>query len=213
MSTSEDAVTRGELQFAIVESFNSRSTPSKGRINPKGLAYFGDGSGDMTGTVRLMDGTSLPFAYTDGRFPVHNDILWDEHGYSPAWGGSGMSWPYESAVLMVEVHENRVRRWTWPSVIMGSAYSVNDHRYLEPPRYGADAKLRGLHCLVDKQLLPQEDAAELAKEWSQPICGFPPYAVYVGHYADGYLPFAQTPERYAVFKWDAKLGKSYRVAG
>jgi len=202
MSTPDDAVTRGELQFAIVHSFNPMDKP-----------HCGDGSGDMTGTVRLMDGTTLPFAYVDGRFPVYDDINWDEDGYSPAQGGFGMSWPSENVVLMVEVAEGRVRRWTWPGLILGNARRVNDHRYLEPPRYSASAKLRGLHCLADRQLIPAEDAEELAKEWQQPIYHFPRYAVYVGHFADGYLPYRQCPERYAVFTWDASIGMSRCVAG
>src|SRR5688572_840259 len=92
LTDTTDALTRRELQFAIVETFNADTEPTTDSLNVNGKPYCGDGSRDMTGAVRLMDGTLLPFAYVDGRFPIRegDHIRWDEEGYSPARGGRGM---------------------------------------------------------------------------------------------------------------------------
>lgn len=207
-----DALSRGELQFAIVERFNADTDPTDGSINVNGKPYYGDGSRDMTGAVRLMDGTILPFAYVDGRFPcrgVDGMVRWDEEGYSPASGGRGMSWPIESSVIMVEVEGSSVRRWTWPSVVLGAAYHCSDYRYLEASSYNGEVRFSGLHCLVDIAKLSGEWAEELV---SKPDSDFPAAAVYVGHYADDYLAQTAAPYALAVFVWDMVLGKSRVVS-
>ncbi|HSX01741.1 MAG TPA: hypothetical protein VLI05_00325 [Candidatus Saccharimonadia bacterium] len=208
-----DAVTRGELQFAIVETFNADTEPAEGSIGyAADKPYYGDGSRDMTGTVRLMDGTILPFAYVDGRYAIReNDgtIHWDEEGYSPANGGRGMSWPFESFPVMVEVVDGSVRRWTWPGVILCDNRYICDPRYLESPNYDCEVRFAGLHCLVDISKLTTGWAEELVKE---PRYDFPGAAVYIGHHADDFLARSITPYAYAVFGWDKEDGKSRLVS-
>ncbi|HEU5187909.1 MAG TPA: hypothetical protein VFT87_05415 [Candidatus Saccharimonadales bacterium] len=186
LTNSPDALTRGELKFAIVQTFNPDTEPTDDSINANGKPC-GDGSRDMTGTVRLMDGTLLPFAYVDGRFPIREGddlIRWDEKGYSPAWGGSSMSWPTETKVLLVEVQDGRVRRWTWPRAVLSDAYHISDHRYLEVPYDDCSAiRFLGLHCVIDLMLQPDLVEELVGKEHYD----FPPAAVYVGHHADYYV--------------------------
>jgi hypothetical protein len=210
-TTTADALTRGELRFAIVATFNADTEPIASSINVKGKLHYGDGSRDMTGTVRLMDGTILPFAYIDGRFAIREGdlIRWDEEGYSPAWGGYGMSWPFEDNVLLVEVQDGRVRRWTWPGVVMSDTrYHIGDHRYLELPDYDHEVRFAGLHCIIDLTSLSAEMVEEVVGKTHS---DFPPAAVYVGHQADDYLAQAKRPSKVAVFVWDRAVGLSHFV--
>lgn len=208
LTDTPDALTRGELMFAIVETFNADTEPAEGSLNVSGKPYYGDGSRDMTGTVRLMDGTILPFAYVDGRFPIREGdlIRWHEEGYSPARGGRGMSWPFESEVLLVEVENGRVRRWAWPGFILSDTrYYIGDHRYLKASDYGTKVRFSGLHCIID--------LARLKPDWIEELVGkehydFPPAAVYVGHRADDYLAKATRPYKFAIFRWDQMTGRS-----
>lgn len=199
----EDGLSRGELQFAIVQTFNPVMTDS----DPEEEGPGDNGSGDMTGTLRLMDGTVLPFAYADGRwttrepddFGAKGAAHFDETGKHPGTGRTGFSWPHYGAVLMVEVQDGRVRRWTWPFMVLTSVYGVKDISYLQIPIYDNDVTYEGLHCLVDLTQLDLGQAEELILEHEH---DFPHPAVYVGHHADDFLRKAQAPYAYAVFHWE-----------
>lgn len=212
LTETTDALTRGELRFALVEAFNADAKPTKDSINVNGKPYYGNGSRDMTGTVRLMDGTLLPFAYVDGRFPIREGdlIRWKEEDGRPGSGGPDMSWPFESEVLLVEVQDRRVRRWTWPGVVLSDTpYHIGDHRYLEISYDDRSAiRFLGLHCVID--------LAVLKPDWVEELVGkqhpdFPPAAVYVGHYADYYVEQATQPHQFAIFAWDQAAGMSHFV--
>ena len=190
-----DALTRGELKFAIVTSFNADTGREEGERH-------GDGSGDMTGTVRLEDGKVLLFRYVDGRFPIREDdiICWNEDGYSPANGSRGMSWPFEGNVLLVEVADDRVRRWTWPSNVISGSYGICDERYLVAPVvHGSAVHYRGLHYVVNIDGIDPDSAKDLVNRRND---DFPSHVVYAGHHADDFLNAAKAPYAYAVFAWE-----------
>jgi|GEM_PF-4236577 len=201
-TSTHDGLTRGELQFAIVETFNADTLPDEDSVNVRGLPYYGDGSRDMTGTVRLMDGTVLPFRYIDGRFPTRDDdgtMHFDEDRYVPTKDRRGMSWPIEGYAIMVEVEGDRVRRWVWPQLMLNNVYGVADYRYLQPPAYSRKVHYPGLHCVVDLSKLDRDYANALVTEADS---DFPPSVVYIGHHTDDYLDQVTGSRHLAIFTWD-----------
>jgi hypothetical protein len=188
-----NALAAGELQFAIVQRFHADDTDD--------VEY-------MIGTVRLMDGTELPFCYADGRFPTREgDVLrWDEAAEHPGNGNRGMSWPVAGTVVMIEPNDNRVYRWTLPGLILGGR--VSDARYLQGPAYDQAVEFPGLHCVVAIAKYPLAAARDLVIE-GEPH--FPEWSVYIGCHADAFLAEATAPYAYAIYRWDTQVDESVLV--
>jgi hypothetical protein len=213
LTSTSDALTDGKLRFAIVRTFNADDDPNERDVNVAGKPFYGDGSRDMTGTVRLMDGTVLQFAYADGRFPIRDGdmIRFNEEGGHPGNGDRMMSRPIEGNVVMVEVASNRVRRWTLPHLVLGGYYGINDHRYLAPRDYSDEVKYAGLHCVVDLTVLGPEHVTDMMSKSN--LTGFPHGVAYIGHHADVFLANAPKPTHfYAIFAWAQRVGSNIPVS-
>lgn len=203
-----DAVTNGSLVFAIVASFNPQPEPGFE------LPDYGDGSGDMRGVVRLMDGTTAPFDYGDGRY-----VAMGLDGVSPRFDDSYVpgakdhmfNWPTVGSPLLVELAQGRVRRWTWTGLVLGGTPSrrINDSRYLVPPAYDGEVCFPGLHCVINPHGLSREMVEELV---SRPALDFEGPAVYIGHQTGAFLASQPAPYEFIITTWDPSLGESRFVS-
>lgn len=167
---SGDAVANGTLFFGIVRGYNRRIQNLGGWSGPHGpRSVPGTGEG-----FAQVGNIFLPFKYEDGAKLS-----------TQGWGlPCNLAEPQNRRVLMVDIQNNRVVRWTWPAAVLNAVRGIGDPRYLEPPAYCNEVKFAGLHVVIDPAGLGYEELGELTRA---PLPECPPHVVYVGYYADDFM--------------------------
>lgn len=184
-------------EIALVQTFNADLEPGIDRPS------FGDGSGDMTGEIRLVDSdTILPLKYDqwveiDAERPRDSDspyVGYHLRGYADI--GRSLDPPLDGQVILVHREDDQVKFWTMPGFILSLTDGEGLIARSEWPTPWR--KYVGLHSVIDI-------AQCLGTDWATPTphLGKMRATVYAGYQLDNFLDRegSRLPSRLAIFKW------------